>query len=86
MRWRAVGIVEIKAERHGIIDGALHFLRGRDVFKLKLHGAQRRGSDREEKSALFRTPRADQQDFGPAKMRQSEASKGKAFFSAVAGR
>jgi len=80
MRWRTVGIVEIKAERHRIIDGALQFHRGRDVFKLQLYGAQRRSSDSEEKRAFLPALGADQHDFGPAKMRQSEASKGKGFF------
>src|SRR5258707_13997461 len=80
MGGRAVRIVEVKIEGHSLIDGVFHLFRGRNAFETELHGPERGGSDGEEKRALFRTPRADQQDFGPAKMRQSEASKGKGLF------
>lgn len=79
MRRRAVGVVEIKAERHGIINGLLQLLRWRDVLKPKLHGAQRGGSDGEQKRAFLPALGADQQNVGPAKIRQTEASKGKGF-------
>ena len=79
MSRRAVRIVEVKIEGHSLIDGVFHLFRGRNAFETELHGPESGGSDGEEKGALFRTPRADQQDFRPAKMRQSEASKGKAF-------
>ncbi len=48
-------------------------------MKPKLHGAQRGGSDGEQKRAFLQALGANQQDFGPAKMRQTETSKGEAF-------
>src|SRR5260370_3357934 len=80
MSRRAMRIVEVKIEGHSFIDGVFHLFRGRNAFETELDGPECGSCDGEEKSALFRTPRADQQDFGPAKMRQSEASKGKGFF------
>ena len=79
MRGRAVGVVEVQTERHGVIDSALQLLRGRNAFKLKLDRAQSGGSDREQELAFLPALRADQQHFGPAKMRQREASEGEAF-------
>jgi len=80
MNRRAVRIVEVKIEGHSLIDGVFHLFRGRNASEMKLDGPECGSCDGQEKGALFRTSRADQQDFGSAKMCQSEASKGKGFF------
>ena len=86
MSRRAVGIVEVKIGRHRFVDCVFQVLRNRSVFKLKLYGAQRGGSDREEKRALFRTTRADQQNLGPAELRESKAPESISFFQRRAGK
>src|SRR5438874_1996354 len=80
MSRRAVGIVEVKIGRHRFVDGVLQVLRSGSFFELNLYGAQRCGSDREEKRALFRTTRADQQNLGPAKLREGKAPESISFF------
>jgi len=80
MSRRAVGIVEVKIGRHRFVDGVFQVVRNRSVFKLKLYGPQRGGSDREEKRALFRTTRADQQNLGPAELREGKPPEGISFF------
>src|SRR5216110_1763468 len=63
MSRRAMRIVEVKIEGHSFIGGVFHLFRGRNAFETELHGLESGGSDGEEKRALLRTPRADQQDF-----------------------
>ena len=86
MRGRAMGVVEIKTERHSIIDSLLQFLRGRNVLKLKLYGAQSGGSDSEQKRAFLPAVGADQQNVDRPRCVKLKRRKAKLFFSAVAGR
>src|SRR6185437_6408745 len=79
MRGRAVGVVEVKRERHCLVNGLLQLLRGRDVFKPELYRTQCGGSDGEQKRAFLPALGADHQNVGPAEIRETEASKGKAF-------
>ena len=83
VRRRPVRVGEVVVDRRRRIDRGSHRLRGRRLLETKLHRAQRGRRDGEHNGTAFRTARADQQDFGPAKMRQSEASEGVCFFQRV---
>ena len=80
MRWRAMGIVEIKA-RSGTASSMARFISSAGgMFLNEFDGAQRGGSDREEKSRPVPETACRSAGLRPAKMRQSEASKGKGLF------
>ena len=49
-------VVEVEAERHGVVDRALQLLRGGKLFKAELNRPQGGGGDREQELAVFRAP------------------------------
>src|SRR5882724_175984 len=83
VRRRTVNIVEIKAEWHAVINGALQFICGRDGIKRKLQRPDR--SSRDGKQEVSFGLCSNDQDFGASKMCQREAPEGIGFFERGCG-
>src|SRR6476646_1113841 len=76
VRRRAMHVIKVQAERHGVVDRAFQFLRRRHAFKAELNRANGGGGDREQKFAMLEAARADKKRFRAPEVREGETPEG----------